>query len=342
MPQTVLLTGASGYIAKHIALQLLEAGYHVRGTVRSLSRSDEVTAAIRPHLSDDNDLKTRLTFVALDLSSDDGWDAAMAGIDVLMHTASPFPMEQPKNDDELIRPAVDGALRALKSAQRAGVTRVVMTSSTVAISGSKLPAGDTAYDETNWTDPADQNVTAYGKSKTLAEKAAWEFQRMHAPEMNLTMINPGFVVGAPLDNTFGTSISVIVRILQAKDPMLPNFGFGSVDVLDVAEMHVTVIDKPQTYGQRIMTVDRFIWFVDMAKAIKVAFPDRKIRTMVAPDLIVRFLALFDPAIKSIVPALGQEQKMDNSRAVATLGRGMRQSQKSVVASAKHLIDNGLV
>ncbi len=342
MPQTVLLTGASGYIAKHIALQLLEAGYHVRGTVRSLSRADEVTAAVRPHLSDDSDLDKRLTFVALDLSSDDGWNAAMDGIDVLMHTASPFPMTQPKNDDELIRPAVDGALRALKAAYQAGVRRVIMTSSTVAISGSALPPGDSSYDETNWTDPDDPAVTAYGKSKTLAEKAAWDFQRDHAPEMNLTMVNPGFVVGPPLDNKFSTSVGVIERILKAKDPMLPHFGFGSVDVLDVAEMHVSVIDKPETFGQRIMTVDRFIWFVDMAKAIKAAFPDRKIVTRLAPNFVVRFLALFDPAIKSIIPALGQEQKMDNSRAIATLGRGMRQSQKSIVACAKHLIDNGLV
>lgn len=342
MPKTVLLTGASGYIAKHIALQLLDAGYHVRGTVRDTARAAEVTAAVSQHLADPANLANRLSFVTLDLTSDDGWDAAMAGVDVLMHTASPFPMAQPKNEDALIRPAVDGALRALKAAQSAGVTRVVFTSSTAAISGSPLPPGDTSYDETNWTDPNDPDIVAYSKSKTLAEQAAWDFVRDHAPEMELTVINPSFVLGAPLDNTFGTSIAVIERLLNAKDPMLPNFGFSVVDVRDVAEMHVTVIEKPETFGQRVMTVDRFVWFVDMAKAIKTAYPSRKIRTGVAPDFFMRFLARFDPAIRSIVPLLGKQEKTDNTRAMSILGRGMRQAPKSVTASAKHLIDNGLV
>jgi dihydroflavonol-4-reductase len=340
--KTVLLTGASGYIAKHIALQLLEAGYHVRGTVRSLSRGAEVTKAVLAHLGDPDTLEDRLTFVALDLMSDDGWDAAMAGVDVVMHTASPFPLTQPKNEDDLIRPAVDGALRTLRAAHKAGVTRIILTSSTAAISGSALPAGDTSFDETNWTDPTDPDTSAYTRSKTLAEQAAWDFVRDTASEMKLTVINPGFVIGAPLDNKFGTSISVIERILRAKDPMLPNFGFPTVDVRDVAETHVTAIDKPQTHGQRIMTVDKFMKFVDLAKAIKAAYPDRKIVTRVAPDFVVQFLGLFDPAIKSITPGLGRVDKMDNARALTTLGRGMRQAHKSAVDTAAYLIDNELV
>ncbi len=342
MPQTVLLTGASGYIAKHIALQLLNAGYHVRGTIRSLSRAAEVTEAVRPHLTDDGGLDERLSFVALDLSSDDGWDGAMADIDVLMHTASPFPMVQPKNADDIVRPAVDGALRALKAAHAAGVARVIMTSSTVAINGSPLPPDDTSYDETNWTDPSEPNITPYAKSKTLAEQAAWDYVRDHAPDMKLTVVNPGFVVGTPLDKNFGTSIAVIERILRAKDPMVPNFGFTAVDVQDVAEMHIAVIDKPETIGQRIMTVDQFMWYVDMAKAIKAAHPNRKIVTRVAPNFVVKVLGLFDPAIKSIIPNLGKMEKVDNSRAVATLGRGMRQAPKGLVAAASYLIENELV
>jgi dihydroflavonol-4-reductase len=339
VPKTVLLTGASGYIAKHIALQLLEAGYHVRGTVRSLERCAEVTDAVRPHLSDPATLDDRLSFVALDLTADDGWERAMDGVDVLMHTASPFPMTQPKNEDDLIRPAVDGALRALRAAHNAGISRVILTSSTAAISGSALPPGDTSFDETNWTDPTDPDTSAYTRSKTLAEQVAWEFVRDTAPDLHLTAINPGFVIGAPLDHKFGTSVSVIERILRAKDPMLPNFGFPTVDVRDVAEMHVVAIDKPQTYGQRIMTVDRFLKFVDLAKAIKAAYPDRKIVTRVAPDFVVRFLAIFDPAIKSITPGLGRVDKLDNARAIATLGRGMWQAHKSAVETAAYLIDN---
>ena len=342
MTKTVLLTGASGYIAKHIALQLLEAGYHVRGTVRNLGRGAEVTEAVRPRLSDDSDLAVRLTFVALDLTEDAGWADAMNGVDVLMHTASPFPLDQPKHEDELIRPAVDGAMRALRAAHAAGITRVVLTSSTAAISGSALPAGDTSFDETNWTDPTDPDVAAYARSKTLAEQAAWNFVHNDAPDMNLTTINPGFVLGAPLDQHFASSIQVIERLLRGKDPMLPDIGFATVDVLDVAEMHVAVIEKPETFGQRIMAVDSFQSFKDLAQAVKIAFPDRKMPTRVAPNFLIRLLARFDPTIKSIVPSLGRVDKIDNARALATVGRGMRQARKAAVSSAKYLIDNKLV
>lgn len=342
MPQTVLLTGASGYIAKHITLQLLEAGYLVRGTVRNLSRSAEVTDAVRSHLSDASDLDNRLTFVALDLNKDDGWDDAMVGIDVLMHTASPFPLAQPKDEDELIRPAVDGALRALNAAKAAGVKRVVLTSSTVAISGSQLPSGDTSFDETNWTDPTDPDVNAYGRSKTLAEQAAWAFVRDEAPGMALTTINPAFVLGAPLDQNFGTSIEIIERLLKGKDPMLPDVGFGTVDVRDVAALHVSVIDKPETSGQRIMAVDGFFSFASIARAVKTAYPNRKIPTRIAPNFLIKILGLFDPAIKAIIPSLGRIDKYDNARAIATLGHGMRQAPKAAVSSAAYLIDNKLV
>ncbi|WP_333714357.1 SDR family oxidoreductase [Yoonia sp.] len=339
MPKTVLLTGASGYIAKYIALHLLDAGYSVRGTVRSLSRGAEVIEAVRPHLGDASNLEARLTFVELDLGRDDGWDAAMEGVDVLMHTASPFPLTQPKDEAALIRPAVDGTLRALRAAHRAGVTRVVLTSSTAAITGSDLPAGDTSYDETNWTDPDTPGLTAYTKSKTLAEKAAWDFVTNDAPAMQMTVINPGFVLGAPLDRHFGTSIAVIERLVNAKDPMLPDVGFTAVDIRDVAALHVTVIDKPQTVGQRIMAVENFLKFADMAQAIKTAFPRRKTVTRVAPDIVIRLLGLFDPAVRSIVPNLGRVDKFDNSRAKATLGRGMHQSRNAVVDAARYLIEN---
>jgi len=342
MTQTVLLTGASGYIAKHIALQLLESGYNVRGTVRDLCRGAEVTEAIRPHLKDDSNLETRLAFVALDLTTDTGWTEAMDGVDVLMHTASPFPLDQPKNEDDLIRPAVDGAMRALRAAHAAEVKRVILTSSTAAISGSALPAGDISFDETNWTDPTDPDAGAYVRSKTLAEQAAWNFVSKDAPDMHLTTINPGFVLGAPLDQHFGTSIQVIERLLRGKDPMLPDIGFSTVDVQDVAEMHVTVINKPETFGQRIMTVDSFLTFKDIAQAVKAAFPSRRIPTRVAPNFLIRILGRFDPTIKSIIPGLGRVDKIDNSRARATIGRGMRQARKSVVSSATYLIDNKLV
>lgn len=341
MTKTVLLTGVTGYIAKHVALQLLQAGYHVRGSMRDPARGAEVMEALRPHLAD-SDLQARLRFVALDLGSDAGWDAAIDGVDVLVHTASPFPMTQPQDETELTSPAVDGTLRALRAAQAAGVKRVVLTSSTAAISGSPLPAGDSAFDETNWTDPSHPDANPYVRSKTLAERAAWDFVRDAAPEMNLTTINPGMVLGEPLDSNFGTSVAVIERMLRAKDPMLPDSGFSVVDVQDVAELHVCVIDRPDTYGQRIMAVDRFMTFKDIAVAIKTAFPNQKIVSRVAPNIFIRLVAMFDASVRSILPGLGRIDKMDNTRARETLGRGLRQAPKAAVATAGYLIENGRV
>lgn len=339
--KTILLTGITGYIAKHIAIQLLNAGYAVRGSMRSMNSVQVVNAAVASGLDDPNSL-TRLSFCQLDLTKDSGWTDAAQGVDAVIHTASPFPMTQPKNEDELIRPAVDGMLRALKAAHSAGVKRVIVTSSTVAITESKLPDGKTAHDEDDWTDVDAPGTTAYAKSKTLAERAAWKFAEEDAPEMQLTSINPGFVAGPPLGQDFGTSVAVIERILRAKDPMLPNFGFTAVDVRDVAELHVKALTDDSSIGQRVMGVDQFVWFVDMAKDIKAAFPTRKIRTAVAPNFMVKFLGLFDPAIRSIVPGLGKSQKADNSRAKDLLGRDLRDVRESVVETARDLIDKGVV
>ncbi len=342
MPQTVFVTGASGFIAKHIVVRLLNAGYKVVGSVRSLDRSGEVRDAVAPHLESGDDLDARLRFVALDLGSDDGWEAALEGSDVLMHTASPFPLVQPKNEDEVIRPAVDGALRALKAAKAAGIGRVVITSSTVSITNCALPDGRTAYDERDWTDVSQPDLTPYAKSKTLAEKAAWDFVEQEAPEIALTVINPAFVLGPPLDANYGTSVKVVERILRAKDPMLPQIGFSTVDVRDVAEMHVRALERPETIGKRYAGVDRFLWFHEIAEVLKAAHPDRKIVTRKAPGFVVRVLALFDKAIRGILPDLGQRREVSNARAVADLGMEFIAVEEAVRASGAWLIENEVV
>jgi dihydroflavonol-4-reductase len=341
MTQIVVLTGASGYIAKHIALKLLNAGYAVRATLRDLARAEEVRAAVRPHLTDPAALD-RLGFVALDLGRDEGWDAALAGADVLMHTASPFPLVQPRNADDLVRPAVEGTLRALRAAEAGGVRRVVMTSSSVAVMGSDLPPGKSAYDEECWTDVTGPGITAYAKSKTLAEQAAWDFVRTTAPEMQLTIINPVLVVGPPLDSNFGTSVSVVERLLKAKDPMLPHVGFLCVDVRDIAEMHLRALTRDATIGERFIGADRFMWFLDMAKTLKAGFPDRRIVTRQAPDIVVRLLALFDRSIGTILPDLGRRIDADTAKAQRVLGMTFRPAPESVTETARYLIDNRLV
>lgn len=339
-PTTVLVTGASGFIAKHVVLQLLQSGYHVRGSVRDLERGEEIRQAVRPHLDDAALADTGLEFVELDLERDSGWADALTGIDALLHTASPFPMVQPDNEEEVIRPAVEGTLRALKAASAAGVDRVVLTSSSVAILGGTPGNDRDRYNETDWTDPSAKSATPYARSKTLAERAAWNFIAGEAPQLKLTVINPGLVVGPPLDDRFGTSIGVVERILKAQDPALPDVGFSAVDVRDIAAMHVRALERPEAVGERIAGVAGFLRFVDMAKALKEAFPDRRIVTFVAPHFVIRMIGLFDKSVRTILPDLGKRKDVDNAKAKSLLGIQFRDPRESVVESARFLLENG--
>lgn len=337
--QPIFVTGATGYIAKYIVLKLLNRGYRVRGSARSVDRMQELHDALTPHLTDASALE-RLELVALDLSSDAGWQEAMAGCAALLHTASPFPLTQPKNPEETIRPAVDGTLRALAAAKAAGIRRVVLTSSTVAVSYGGTTGRAHPYTEADWTDTDAPGLTPYAKSKTLAERAAWKFAE--TGDIDLTVVNPSFVVGAPLDANYGTSIQVIERILAAKDPMLPRIGFATVDVDDIAEIHVRALETEASIGLRMIGAsERFLWFQDLAQAIKDAFPERRVVTRVAPDAIVRLLALFDPAIRTVLPDLGRRRAADGGRARELLGIEYRDTRQSAVDAARFLIDRGL-
>ncbi|PCH65996.1 MAG: hypothetical protein COC12_13875 [Rhodobacteraceae bacterium] len=237
---------------------------------------------------------------------------------------------------------VDGALRALRAAKAAGIKRVVMTSSAVAVMDSDLAPGKTAYDEENWTDLNHAAVTPYGKSKTLAERAAWNFVTDEAPEISLTTINPVLVTGPPLDNNFGTSVSIVQRLLTAKDPMIPNFGFPIVDVRDVAEMHVRALKVDESVGKRILAVDGFLWFMDIAKMLKAQFPDRKIVTLPAPNFMVRLLAIFDKSIRQVVPILGKKIEVSNARAQEIFGMEFIPAADSIQETAAFLVENDLV
>lgn len=340
---TVLLTGASGYIGKHITLQLLNQGYKVRASVRSLSKSAEVKNAVMPLLLETSDLDSRLTFVELDLEKDSGWDAALKGIDVLMHTASPFPIASPKDENELIRPAVDGTLRALKAARNAGVNRVILTSSNAAVYGCDLPEGKSEYDETMWTDVNHPiGRVAYTKSKTLAENAAWDFVKSQAPQIELTTINPVLVLGAPLDNNFGSSISVVERIMKGKDPMLPDLRFSIVDVRDVAQMHVQAIKNDATKGERILAASETISFVGIAKYLKSIYPKLKIKTGLAPSVLIKFLSLLDGEIKAVLPLLGKPMITSNKKAQKLLGIKFIPVEVTLKESADYLVKNGFI
>lgn len=339
----VLVTGASGFIAKHIVLQLLQNGHTVIGSLRSPKRQAEVRSAIASHMAEDSDWQDRLLFVTLDLSQDSGWQTALQGVDALIHTASPFPLVQPKDEADLIRPAVDGTLRALRAAQANGVNRVILTSSAVAVMHCDLPQGRSVYDETDWSQADHPTMSPYGRSKLLAERAAWEFVQQDAPDMMLTTINPTLVTGVPLDRHYGSSVEVIERILRGKDPMVPQVGIAVVDVVDVAAMHVAALKRPaETAGMRFLATSGFLWFKDMADAVREAYPTRRIAKRVAPNWLIRIMGRFDPAIKSIVPLLGRRFEISNARARQVMGIAFIPPRRSIRDTATFLVESDLV
>ena len=339
--KTVLVTGVTGFVGKHIVLVLLREGYRVVGSLRSDSRREEVRGAVRPHLGPGDGLDERLAFVTLDLDSDDGWPDAMSGVDVLMHTASPLPMVQPRDENELVRPAVNGTLRALRAARAAGIRRVVLTSSSAAVTSVPPELRKKRFDEEDWSDPSWSGITPYLKSKTLAERAAWDFVENSAPGMELTVINPCLVLGSPLDDHYGTSLRVIERLLRGKDPLLPNVGLSIVDVEDVARMHVRAIMEPRTVGKRIISAADFMWLTEMARTLKDAYPRRRIALRTAPDWVIRLVGLFDRQIQSIVPLLSRRQELANARARELLDMNFIPAAESLRATARYIIERRL-
>ncbi len=331
MSQRIFVTGATGYIARHIVAQLLNAGHSVTGSSRSVGRDSEVRQALVTALDHPGSLEHYRT-VALDLTEDRGWTEEMAGHDVLIHTASPFPFTQPKHADDVIRPAVDGTRRALTAAIDAGIERVVLTSSTVAITGN----GDKdLYTEGDWTDPSAPGVTPYAQSKILAEHAAWAFARTHE-SLNLAVINPSFVQGPPLGDTNCTSVRLIDRLRRGSDPMLPNLGFGTCDVRDVALAHVRAMDTDGAFGHRHAICDRFLWFKDLSRLIRDADPRARPARIVAPDFLIRAMALIDPSVRSILPQLGKVWPLDTTRMTEVLGIAPRNACDSVREMARWL------
>ena len=333
MPDLILLTGITGFIAKHVAADLLNAGYSVRGSLRDLDRIQEVKESLKPVVTDRASL-SRLSFVTLDLMQDKGWDTAMDGVAAVIHTASPFPGAAPKDAEELIRPAVDGALRALRAAQAAGVTRVVLTSSVVAIMQRELADGDTIT-PAMWSDLDHASMTAYAASKTMAERAAWDFVADH-PEMQLTTINPGLVLGAPLDNHYGTSLDLVDQMISGKLPVLPNFGLAIVDVADVARAHVAALTTPESVGKRFLLAADYVMARDLVAMLRTAAPRARLPRVVVPKLVARALGLVSSQIRSLVPLIGKRLSVDNAGTRDVLGITFIPAQDAVKASVRAL------
>ncbi|MEM6683212.1 MAG: aldehyde reductase [Pseudomonadota bacterium] len=320
----VFVTGASGFIAKHIVSELLDKGYAVRAGIRSQRRKIELQ-----NLFPDAGLE----FALLDLMQDDGWHQAMQGCDILMHTASPLPLAEPKDPQELIRPAVDGTMRALRAAKAAGITRVILTSSNVAMYKDPAKPIDQPSDESNWTDPEDPTVVAYEASKTLAERAAWDFVANN-PEMELTTINPGMVFGPPLDAHFSTSLEIVERLMSGKDPLAPPMQMPIVDVRDVAMLHVAAIDHEAATGERYAATAGTLRFIDLCQALKAWDPSLKIARKEAPVWLLRLIGLFVPEARSITKNVGRNLSVSGSKAETAFNFKFIPAEEALLSAAQ--------
>ena len=340
----VLVTGASGFIATHIVEQLLEAGYRVRGTVRSTKNEEKM----KPLYELCPEANERLEFVKADLSNEKCWPEAVKDCTYVIHTASPFPVEAPKHEDDLIKPAVEGTISVIKAAQETGtVKRVVLTSSCEAVYHCDAVTGEKPLTEENWSDVKHHTMYPYGKSKTLAERAAWDFIEgiKEAKKIELAVINPSMVLGGPILCTGNTSSMAMPRMLLNKEmPLLPNVGFGVCDVHDVAKAHVKAMKLPEAAGHRHIVDSGFMWFKDMADVIEKEFKPQgyNIPKTVAWNFLIKITALFDATAKTLVPLLGVRQMFDNSRLKNVLGITPYPVEQSVIEICYSLIETGRV
>jgi dihydroflavonol-4-reductase len=337
----VVVTGASGFIARHIIAELLARGYAVRGTVRDRSRCAAVTDSLQRIGAE----TSGLTFTAADLLSDDNWAEVMAGADAAVHTASPFPMQQPDDPDDVIAPARDGTLRVLRTAHTAGLRRVVLTSSTVAVLYGSGLGHDHVYTERDFTDETRSELTPYIRSKTIAEKAAWAFVRATERAPELVVINPGFVHGPALDDDLSTSHELFRLMARGVYPAAPKIRFPVAHVRDVAMAHAEALERPAAAGQRYLIADGgLLGLYDLGQAMAQELPDLagKAPKFELPDMAVRALALADKRLRTILPELGKIKRYSNAHAASGLGLAFTDGQTAVRDSIRSLRALGLI
>ena len=329
---TVLVSGGSGFLGSRCVIRLLQGGYRVRTTLRSLKREAEV----RNWIATQVDAGDRLAFYAADLTSDEGWRAAIDGCTFVLHVASPFPIAQPQDPQELIVPAREGALRVLRLANECGVKRVVMTSSIVAIRNPKRVTTRN-FTEEHWSDPDAAGLSPYGQSKTIAELAAWEFARKN-PKTGLAVVCPGLILGPPLSLDMSTSLSVVQRMLDGKMSGNPRLSFATVDVRDTADLHLLAMTSPQAAGQRYIAGGPSLWFAEIAKVLRdrLGADAAKVPVKQIPNLMVRIASLFDPGLRSIVGDLGVQNQFSIDKARA-LGWKPRPVEDCIADTARSLI-----
>jgi dihydroflavonol-4-reductase len=336
----VLVTGISGFIAKRVALDLLNVGYAVRGTVRKLAGAEHVLATLAAAGAD----TSRLSFVEADLLSDDGWSDSVKDCRYVQHIASPFPMQVPKDREALVPAARGGALRVLEAALKAGVERIVLTSSTVSMMYRANRPAEFTFSEDDWSDPEWSAASAYIVSKVRAEKAAWEFMKAQGAEKKLAVVNPGFVLGPSLDKDIGTSIQVLEFFLKRVYPAIPQTAFPTVDIRDLAQLHVAAMELPAAGGRRLLGSADTLSMPQMAEILRsgLGHAGRRVPKIVLPNFVIRLMAIFDPAMKNLIADIGVRPVADAAYVTALTGVTFRPAREAVLAAGESLVKLGIV
>ena len=333
--EKVLVTGATGYIGLHCIQQLLDQGYAVNGSLRSLERKDEIFKSLESH----NTSTEHLKLFSFNLNEDEGWDDGMEGCDYLIHVASPIALER-KSEDFFVKPAVAGVKRALKFAKKHNIKKVILTSSVAAIfHGIELKE---YYDESDWSDPENPSIDHYSKSKTLAEKAAWDFIEAEGKPFEFSVINPALVIGPSLSNDLGESNKAIQMVATGKMPVAVPLQFGYVDVRDVAAAHILAMQKQASDGERFALAEKDMWYEDVAKVLRENGFDKAPKLSV-PVWAAKILANFSPELKMALPYIGRVRSVKyTSKAKDLLGWNPRPAEESILATANQIKDLGLI
>ena len=331
--EKVLVTGATGFIGLHCIQQLLEQGYAVNGTLRSMQRESEVRQSLEKH----NTSCENLALYPVDLMSDEGWDEAMFGCDYLLHVASPFVLSN-ETEEFFVKPAVEGALRALKFADKHDIKKVVLTSSFAAV-GDTFD-GTTSFNETHWSDTSNNKMTFYSKSKTLAERAAWDYVKDNDVSYQLTVINPVGVLGPSLSDDVGISNSMVLRMLNGSMPALAKIHIGIVDVRDVAKAHILAMKNTDSDGERFIVSEKEMWMSDIANVLNTNGYKAPEKNM--PNLLLKVMALFKSDLKTISKMAGKQRDCNTTKAKDVLGWNPITAEESILAAAKQIADYDLI